>query len=907
MPLMVREIAAPPMKLTPFGKSRFIMISKTKWLSVCLTLLALASGPAFSQTACFVDGWHGGIWGHYPPWVTQFLTDKLNQNPDWKINLEIEPESWDWIKANTPEAYQEFQALFADQSVKGRIEYINPGFAQSYLWNVTGESVIHQFEYGMRKVRQHFPNANLTVYSSEEPCFTSALPGILKSLGFKYAVLKNPNTCWGGYTRAFGGELVNWVGPDGATITTVPRYAIESLNTNTTWKTIASDNVPAYIEAALQAGIAHPVGMCLQDAGWKSGPRLGKSAYQPSEYVTWRDYFENHAIKTPSQDWRFSQEDVLVSLVWGSQVLQKIAQEVRAAENNLVVSEKLAAMAASYREFLWPQSTFDGAWRTLLLSEHHDCWITPYNRNGAADHLMAGPSFLTPASAGATNNSWADKVALWTDNTRQTSATIARQALAALSAETGDARTCIRVFNTLGVERNELADAALPTGCVTSRIRVLDSDNREVPSQVISGSEASEVLFAADVPSMGYNTYRMENVPAAPSKGASASIQPDGAYKLETDLYTLALDPAHGGTITSLQAKELNHKEFVDGANARRFAEMRGYFFEEGKYHSIADQPAKLTVLENGPLRLRVQIEGRIGIHPFTQTITLAQGQPRIDFNLKINWQGSPGIGDGYDQTNAWRREQDRKAFYNNREKLLALFPLNLPAQKIYKNAPFDVAESKLSDTFFTNWSGIKNDIFLNWVDATDGANQYGMALLTDHTTSYAHGSDFPLGLTVQYSGVGLWGKNHRIIGPTELNYALVPHAGKWDQAGIWTASDRWNEPLVTHLMDSNSPAGAARKSLVSVSGSGYEISALYKDGKDLLVRFFNAEGDAASRQITFDGHADTIEALGLDGSKIAELPQLKQAGKNTVSLTLGRLGVQTFRFSNFSASTSSD
>jgi alpha-mannosidase len=34
-------------------------------------------------------------------------------------------------------------------------------------------------------------------------------------------------------------------------------------------------------------------------------------------YETWRNYFEKIAIKRTEQDWRFSQEDVLVSLVWG--------------------------------------------------------------------------------------------------------------------------------------------------------------------------------------------------------------------------------------------------------------------------------------------------------------------------------------------------------------------------------------------------------------------------------------------------------------------------------------------------------------------------------------------------------------------------------------------------------------
>jgi alpha-mannosidase len=40
--------------------------------------------------------------------------------------------------------------------------------------------------------------------------------------------------------------------------------------------------------------------MTLQDAGWKYGPILkdGSKAYQPTEYTTWRNYFENVAIKS---------------------------------------------------------------------------------------------------------------------------------------------------------------------------------------------------------------------------------------------------------------------------------------------------------------------------------------------------------------------------------------------------------------------------------------------------------------------------------------------------------------------------------------------------------------------------------------------------------------------------------
>ena len=67
----------------------------------------------------------------------------------------------------------------------------------------------------MRKLRTHFPGIAFTTYASEEPCFTSQLPQLLKLFGFKYLSLKCPDTCWGGYTRAFGGQTVNLIGPDG--------------------------------------------------------------------------------------------------------------------------------------------------------------------------------------------------------------------------------------------------------------------------------------------------------------------------------------------------------------------------------------------------------------------------------------------------------------------------------------------------------------------------------------------------------------------------------------------------------------------------------------------------------------------------------------------------------------------
>ena len=821
---------------------------------------------AQSQTAYFADGFHGGIYGHYPASFTQYMVDTMGKSPHWKLNLEIEPETWDFARTNTPEAYQAFKELAADQTVKGRIEFVNPGSGQCYLWNVHGESVIRQLEFGMRKIREHFSNAEFKTYCSEEPCFTSALPGILKSFGFEQAVLKNPNTCWGGYTRAHGKELVNWIGPDSTPIRCVTRYKIETLKPGSTWETIGNATSPAYINAALGAGIEHPIGMCLQDAGWHFGPWLKhfRDIYQPSVYTTWRNYFENVAIREPIEDWRVSQEDVQVSLVWGAQVLQRIAQQVRAAENRIVMAEKMATLAAVYRHAAWPGAELDEAWRTLLLSQHHDCWIVPYN--------------------GPRGDTWADKVEKWTGATLQTSDKIIRQSADAFAPGGGAGGSFgIRVFNTLASRRTGVASVTLPTDW-TGPARVRDAAGAEPLSQIVEhGSGSRELIFLATSPALGFSTYHLEKSKAAKSKGVTVSNGKNGVIVLDTDYYHVELDPAKGGTISSLISKRADKKEFVDQGNERRFNEIRGYFSGEKKFLSTADAPAVIEIEERGPVRARVIVKSRLGSNPVTQQITMSEGSPAIDCRARIDWQGSPAIGADNEQYRSNSRDTDRKAFYDDRFKLQLSFPARLDRQKVFKNAPFDVTESRMADTFFDAWSQIKNNIILDWVDVCDGDEKSGLAILTDHTTSYCYGPDHPLGLTLQYSGPGLWGRDYTIRGPTEVHYALIAHAGDWRKAALWTDADAWNEPPVAEVLQSTpNPREPAEKSLLSLSSAGPEVSTMIvRDGK-VLIRLFNSSTKAGPTTLTYAGPVSRVQLVELDGRVLRAIPFRKDRNSLT-------------------------
>ncbi len=68
-----------------------------KMLKSVALLFTLISFKSTAQKAYFIDGYHGGVYGHYPLGYTGFIVEKLKENPSWNINLEIEPETWDSV------------------------------------------------------------------------------------------------------------------------------------------------------------------------------------------------------------------------------------------------------------------------------------------------------------------------------------------------------------------------------------------------------------------------------------------------------------------------------------------------------------------------------------------------------------------------------------------------------------------------------------------------------------------------------------------------------------------------------------------------------------------------------------------------------------------------------------------
>ena len=621
-----------------------------------------------------------------------------------------------------------------------------------------------------------------------------------------------------------------------------------------------------YVQPALAQGIQHPIGMTLQDAGWRNGRWLQNTS---SKYTTWRNYFNDIANKKSSDTWRLSQEDILVSLVWGSQVMQRIAQQVRISENKITSAEKMASLARLYGNLTYPKDDLNAAWRPLMLSEHHDCWIVPYNHNG---------------NKGLT---WAGEVKEWTAYTNNKSDDAIQQSTKALTGKASPNSTTIAVYNTTGFDRDEVV--SIPASFAGNKKSLGQSG-------IDSSSISQELLVKMKVPAMGYTVINpVALFQKSAANGAKAQQLQDGTYLLETDFYKLIIDPAKGGAISSLIAKQAGNKEFADQTKGG-FNSLRGNFYKDGGLQFSTSNKSDVSIIENSPLRVVLQVKGTIASNTYTQTIQLTEGDEKIDCHLHIDYEKNLRVGENYKQDSGFDAKDLHKAFYNDTSKLIAIFPLSLQNQKVYKDAPFDVTESKLSNTFFNRWDSIKNNIILNWVDVTDGEGKYGFALLTDHTTSYTHGEQFPLGLTVQYAGMGLWGMNYKTDSAINIHYAFIPHAGTWDKAAMNRQTELWNTPLP--VTNSDKPAGTQR-SFVNVTNTGWQITSMTYDDNDLLVRFYNAEGDNKSHNISFDCKADKAELVELDNHVTQTFNTTKTIKKISIRLAIPRFGIRTLRLVN--------
>jgi alpha-mannosidase len=104
----------------------------------------------------------------------------------------------------------------------------------------------------------------------------------------------------------------------------------------------------------------------------------------------------------------------------------------------MLQAEKMAALAFLYNSQLLSSIFHNDSWKSLLLAQHHDCWIVPYN--------------------GKKGDTWAvNKVVSWTGNSIKTDNLIIKESISAYENQPArNQKKNIRVFNTSGSRRKDM-------------------------------------------------------------------------------------------------------------------------------------------------------------------------------------------------------------------------------------------------------------------------------------------------------------------------------------------------------------------------------------------------------------------------------------------------------------------
>jgi mannosylglycerate hydrolase len=209
-----------------------------------------------------------------------------------------------------------------------------------------------------------------------------------------------------------------------------------------------------------------------------------------------------------------------------------------------------------------------------------------------------------------------------------------------------------------------------------------------------------------------------------------------------------------------------------------------------------------------------------------------------------------------------------------------------------------------------------------DWVDLSDG--QRGLCLISQGLPEYEV-LDTPrreIAITllraVGYLGAGTElqttsiGAGPNIATPEaqvqrQLSYslALLPHAGRWDEAEVWRQALAHNNPpraltgglVKNHLAPPPGPL-PARRSFLSVEGRNAILSAVKQaeQGDDLIVRLYNPSAAATQATLHLPFAVRRAQLAGLDEQPLPAAPVPPLTAEDTLQVDLPAGKIVTLR-----------
>ncbi len=472
------------------------------------------------------------------------------------------------------------------------------------------------------------------------------------------------------------------------------------------------------------------------------------------------------------------------------------------------------------------------------------------------------------------------------------------------------------VYNPLGWQRQEVVEAVVDFDFddpLANAFQIVDVEGKVVPHQIIKDEQLFwmevlkpnrkrriTVLLPVRVPSFGHTTFYVQ-----PKK--ESATKPDLAVsESAAENSYLKLTIADDGALT-----------VVDKQSGQTYPDLNHFFDVEDtgdEYThcplpqnsltvSTKGKPATVTLIESGPLCARFRIERTLQIPAALSENRQSRLQDTVPLPITSEvsvYADQPGV---YIRTTIHNAARDHKLTVN--------FPTNIRVAQAYVDESFMVAERDLKLPDSTGWVEDPTPLMHQraFTDLSDG--QSGLAVFNRGLPSVEVYEDGTIALTLLrcvewLSRDDLWVRRiaagplvptpgAQCLGDYEYEYAILPHAGDWKQ--VYAHAYNYTAPLMARRADTHpglelkemnitrdDPSRVTKAewprggnvpdhfSFVTIEAPELVLSAVYRSGENLIVRFYNITRQPITSNVVFGLPAKQVVRTNMNEEDIEPL-----------------------------------
>jgi alpha-mannosidase len=426
----------------------------------------------------------------------------------------------------------------------------------------------------------------------------------------------------------------------------------------------------------------------------------------------------------------------------------------------------------------------------------------------------------------------------------------------------------LMIYNQLAMDRRDAVEATVHFENQTPRaVRVFDpASRREVPSQVISSDgDAVKILILAEAPSVGLKVFdvRPSDVPS-PIKGSLAVTE----RSLENARYRVKLDV--NGDVASIVDKEIG-AELLKAPVRLELLNDRSEEWPawEIQWETVSKPPrayvtgSQVRVVENGPVRVALEVTRSAEGSTFVQRINLTEGGDRLEFDTRVDWK-TPGT------------------------LLKASFPMTASNSK----ATFDLGLGTIERGNAT--PSLYEVPGHEWADITDASGAFGTAILNNSKYGWDKQTDNVLRLTLIHTPAPdlkpvpatstrktFVHQGTNDIGHHHFVYAIAGHKHDWREGQIPIRAARLNRPLIAFQTKAHAGNLGKSFSMLGVSTDQVAVRAFKKaeESDEIVLRLQELYGRPA-RDIQISITAPILSAREINAAEEAVGPIEIKRGK---------------------------